>query len=269
MPITEKRGFPIYYEKHGDGAATPLLMIMGLGGTCQGWNVVTVPELSKERPCVILDNRGAGRSGDPGGEFSTADLAEDALSVLDELGIAKAHVMGGFLGGMVAQELAIAHPDRVDHLILIGTFARPDARRRAILDLWKSMAEFGVPAELRVKNLLCWTVSNTTMEQTDLIDGLRRHFIEETHLDDKVYARQAQACIQHDALERLESIQSPTLVVCGEQDILTPVSQARELADGIPDSHLVPIPEAGHLVVAELAPRVNRLISRFVSGQFS
>jgi len=86
-------------------------------------------------------------------------------------------------------------------------------------------------------------------------------------MDDRVFVRQAEACIAHDALERIAGITAPTLVVCGEGDILTPPHMSRELAGRIKGARLVLLPNAGHLVAAELAPRFNRLVSRFVAEQ--
>jgi pimeloyl-ACP methyl ester carboxylesterase len=80
MPKFDARGFELYYETHGGGDGLPLVLIMGVGASCQGWNVLTVPELSKDRLNVIFDNRGAGRSSDPGTEFTTQDLAADTLA---------------------------------------------------------------------------------------------------------------------------------------------------------------------------------------------
>ena len=269
MPSFRARGFKIHYELHGDGAKTPLLLVMGMGGTCQGWLTVTVPDLVKAgRPIVIFDNRGAGQSEDPGGPFTTPEMAQDARALLDELEIRRAHVLGGFLGGMIAQELALANPERVASLILVGTYARADAKRRLVLDLWKSMVQLGVPAELRIKNRLCWTLGDATLEQEDLIEAMWRFYLrDDAPMDDKVFARQAEACVAHDALERVGQIAAPTLVVCGEGDILTPPHLSRQLAARIKGSRLVVMPNAGHLVAAELAPRFNRLVSRFLAEQ--
>lgn len=269
MPTFRTRGFSIHYEVHGDGPRTPLLLVMGMGGTCQGWLSVTVPDLIKERrPCVIFDNRGAGQSEDPGGAFTTAEMAGDAHALLDHLGLARVHVLGGFLGGMIAQEFAIEHPDRLSSLILVGTYARADAKRRAVLDLWKRMVEFKVPAEIRIKNRLAWTLGDATMEQEDLIEAMWRFYLrDEAPMDDRVFARQADACVAHDALDRIDKISAPTLVVCGEGDILTPPVLSRELASRIKDSRLVLLPNSGHLVAAEQAPRFNRLVSRFLAEQ--
>ncbi len=264
MPSFSARGFAIYYERYGEADRTPLVLIMGMGGTCQGWTVTTVPELSKQRPVIIFDNRGAGRSEDPGTPFTSKDMADDTLALLDELELERAHVLGGFLGGMVAQELAIAHPERVGCLILHGTWAKADAKRRAILELWKEMIEHGVPAETRIKNRLAWTIGDASFEQ-DLIERMWRFYLrDDAPMEERVFARQAEASIAHDAEERLHLIQSPTLVVCGEEDILTPPKLHRKLARGIPDARLVQMAGGAHLVAAELAARFNGLVMRFL-----
>jgi 3-oxoadipate enol-lactonase len=267
MPSFGSRGFKIHFEVHGEGAKLPLLLVMGMGGTCQGWLTVTVPDLVKAgRRIVIFDNRGAGQSEDPGGAFTTREMAEDARALLDHLEIPRAHVLGGFLGGMIAQELALANPQRVASLVLVGTYARADAKRRLVLDLWKSMVELGVPAELRIKNRLCWTLGDSTLEQEDLIEAMWRFYLrDDAPMDDKVFVRQAEACIAHDAAERVAAIAAPTLVVCGEGDILTPPHLSRQLADRIKGARLVVMPNAGHLVAAELVPRFNRLVLRFLA----
>jgi 3-oxoadipate enol-lactonase len=269
MPSFRTRGFAIHYEVHGEGAKPPLLLIMGMGGTCQGWLTVTVPDLVKAgRRIIVFDNRGAGKSEDPGGPFTTPEMAEDARALLDHLEIPRAHVLGGFLGGMIAQELAITHPERIASLILVGTYARPDAKRRMVLDLWKSMVEIHVPAELRIKKRLVWTLGDATMEQEDLIEAMWRFYLrDDAPMDDRVFVRQAEACIAHDALERIGAITAPTLVVCGEGDILTPPHMSRELVARIKDARLVMLPNAGHLVAAEQAPRFNRLVSRYLAEQ--
>lgn len=267
MPSFRTRGFAIHYEVHGDDAGIPLVLVMGMGGTCQGWLTVTIPDLVRSgRRCVIFDNRGAGQSEDPGGPITTTEMAEDTRALLDHLSLPRAHVLGGFLGGMIAQELAIAHPERVASLILVGTYGRADAKRRAILDLWKRMVEIGVPAELRIKKRLIWTLGDATMQQEDLIEAMWRFYLrDDAPMDDRVFARQAEACMRHDALERLSAVTAPTMCVNGEGDILTPPLLSREIASRIKDARIVLLPNAGHLVAAELAPRFNRLVIRFLA----
>jgi pimeloyl-ACP methyl ester carboxylesterase len=266
MPITKARGFELYWETHGDPGATPLMLVMGMGGTCRGWTVLQTPELSQDRVNLLFDNRGAGRSADPGTPFTTRDMAGDALAVLDAAGVERAHVLGGFLGGLVAQELALLAPERVQSLLLVGSFARADARQRLVLELWKEMAERGMSPEVRIRNRLAWTLHHDTFEQKDLIEAMWRFYLEDDAPQvDRVFARQVDACLGHDTLARLGQIQVPVLVAAGEEDILTPPHLQRELASKLPRAELVFLHGAGHLVVAEIAPRFNRLVRRFVA----
>jgi pimeloyl-ACP methyl ester carboxylesterase len=265
MPTFDARGFDIYYETHGGGDGVPLVLIMGAAGTCQGWTVLQVPEFSRDRQNVIFDNRGAGQSGDTGGAFDTRDMAADTLALLDELGIERAHVLGAFLGGLAAQHLAIEHPDRVQTLTLAGTFGRLDAKRRMMLEFWRDLGSHDLPLAMRIRHRMIWTLHDLTVEQDDVIDALTL-FYERDYVpsEDQILTRQLQAALDHDTLDTVERIQVPTLVVCGEDDVLTPPKLHRQLANRIPNSRLVQIPGAGHLVAAEMAPRFNRLVSRFL-----
>lgn len=265
MPHCRSRGFAIYYETHGGGEGVPLLLLIGLGGTCHGWLLLQVPELSKERTNLIIDNRGAGSSEDPGGEYTTRHMAEDALAVLDDLGVERAHVLGGFLGGLAAQELAIEHPDRVQSLVLVGSYARPDAKRRMLLELLRTMVEHGLPPEARIRYRMMWTLHDQTLEQADLIDAAF-DFYRRDHapVPDDVVIRQVNACLRHDTLDRLERIRCPALVLHGEADQLTPAHLNRELAERIPEARLVTIPGAAHLVAAEAAPLFNQVVAGFL-----
>jgi pimeloyl-ACP methyl ester carboxylesterase len=266
MPSFGSRGFEIWYEEHGDGPGRPLVLVSGLGGSCQGWLVLTVPDLGRSRRCVIFDLRGAGRSQDPGGPFTARDLADDALALLDHLRIERAHVLGTFLGGLVGQELALAAPERVASLVLVGAFARLDAKRRMLLETWKELAQYELPTELRVRTRLLWTLHEDTLEQRELVDQMVRFFARDTApVQEKLFARQVDACLAHQSLPRLAALRVPALVVAGEDDRLTPPRLTRELANAIPGARMVLMPGVGHLAMAEAAPRFNRLVERFLA----
>ncbi len=269
MPTLRLRDFELYYELHGKPldreSGIPLILIMGIGASCHGWLVLQVPSLGHDRPNIIFDNRGAGRSEDPGAEFSTRDMAEDTRALLDHLGIERANVLGAFLGGMVAQELAIAYPERVHTLTLVGTFARADARRRMLLEHWCDLARQNISYEQAVRSRLLWTLHDLTFEQRDILDAMLEFYLEsEAPMESKVYERQVIACLKHDSLDRLDAIRAPTLVICGEADLLTPLPLARQLANRVANARLVPIQGAGHMVPVEMARRFNRLVSRFL-----
>ncbi len=120
MPKIEANGINIYYEFQGDGP--PLVMIMGFLGNANTWDPRLTEGLSDEFEMLLFDNRGAGRTDVPKGEYSIELLAEDTEKLMDELEISSAHVFGISLGGMIAQELAINYPEKVQDLILASTF---------------------------------------------------------------------------------------------------------------------------------------------------
>ena len=265
MPTFRERGFDIYYEEHGGGPGDPLLYLTGLGASCQGWAVATVPELSRERRNVLFDARGVGRSQDPGGTYTTADLAADAVAVLDRLRIERAHVIGAFLGGMVAQEIAIRHPQRVRSLILTGTCAKLTPKLRMIVELWKTGFELGIPKDLRIRNFIVWHLGDLALEQPGLAEEIHEFQMHgDIDVDNLTFARQCEACLEHDALARLGRIAAPALVIAGDRDILTPVELQRGFAGRIAGARLVCLRGVGHVVAFEVVERFNRLVRRFM-----
>lgn len=265
MPHATVRGAKLYWEEHGGGDAPPLVLVMGLGGSCRGWLPIQVPELSRDRRVIIYDHRGVGGSDDPGGAFTTADLADDLVGLLDTAGIDRADVLGAFLGGMVGQELALRHPDRLRRLVLVGTYARPDAKRRLLLDHWAEAAARGAPADALQRERLLWTLQDETLEQRDLIDTMLSFFEREgLPMSADVFVRQCRACLEHDTYDRLREIRHPTLVLCGRHDQLTPPKLHRELADELPHARLVTLQYGAHLVLAECAERLHHVVRDFL-----
>ncbi len=110
MPLLSVAGRKVYYESHGKASGTPIVLITGMGGSCKGWLALQVPDFAPHHRVLIYDYRGVGESEDPGGPFTTGDLADDLAALLDALRIPKAHVLGAFLGGMTAQQFACAIP---------------------------------------------------------------------------------------------------------------------------------------------------------------
>jgi len=265
MPQLRAGSRQVYYESHGEGPGPPLLLVMGMGGSCRGWLPLQVPDLSRSRRTLIYDHRGVGGSEDPGGRFSTPLFADDAVELLDALAIERADVLGVFMGGMVAQEMAIRHPTRVGRLALTGTYARADAKRRMLLEHWRDLALGGATIEVLVRERLLWTLLDETLEQTDLIDPMIDFFKRDgLPVTADVFARQCDACLDHDTVARLDRIRCRTLVVCGARDQLTPPRLHRQLADGIPDAEMVSLGAGAHMVMVEAAEQFNRLVVQFL-----
>jgi len=266
MPHTLVGRRKVFYEIHGEHPGVPLLLVMGMGGSCRGWLPLQIHDFSRERRTVIFDHRGVGESEDSDGDVTIAQLADDTTHLLDALDIERADVLGVFMGGMVAQEMALRHPERVDRLLLTGTFARPDAKRRLLLEHWRDLARGGASVDVLVRERMLWSLYDETLELTDLIESMLEFFAREGVPPSKdVFIRQCGACLGHDTADRLGEIQQTTLVLCGEHDGLTPLSQHRKLADAIPNAHLVTISGAAHLVMLENAEQFNRIVLQFIS----
>jgi 3-oxoadipate enol-lactonase len=265
MALATVAGRKVYYEIHGDAPGTPLVLVMGMAGSCKGWLALQVPDFSARHRTVIFENRGVDGSEDPGLPFTTADLADDLAGLLDALEIDRAHVLGAFLGGMTAQEFALRHPDRLARMVLTGTYARPDAKRRLLLEKWREMTRVGQSREIFVRERLLWTLADETLEQGDLIEAMSASYPgDELPISADLLARQCDACLGHDTFDRLRRIPQRTLVICGRQDQLTPPKFHRELADEIPHARLVTLPTGAHLVLAEAAVAFNRTVLNFL-----
>lgn len=271
MPLADVSGRKVYYEVHGPeqpADAVPLLLVMGMAGTCSGWLPLQVPEYKRDRRVIIFDHRGIGESEDPGGPFTTADLAGDAVSLLDALDIERADVLGSFMGGMTAQEMALRAPDRVGRLVLVGTYARPDKKRLMLLKHWSELVRLDLSRETFVYNRLLWSLHEDTIEQSDIIQSMTDFYAREgAPFTADLFARQCEACAKHDTSDRLGALAHPALIVCGRHDILTPPKFSRELADLMPDARLVTMSYGGHLVMVESAQRFNDAVLQFLGEE--
>src|SRR5262245_26552811 len=133
MPTVRANGIDLFYQVRGHG--DPLLLIAGFGCDHTIWSLV-VPALAAHHRVIAFDNRGVGRSSGPDTVTGIPQMAEDAAGLLGALGLDRVHVAGHSMGGMIAQELALAHPERVRTLTLLSSCARQDARGRAIIESW-------------------------------------------------------------------------------------------------------------------------------------
>jgi 3-oxoadipate enol-lactonase len=242
MPLAQINGIERYYQETGSGDA--LLLINGLTGTCLGWEPL-VPSLAGHFRVITSDNRGVGRSEAPPGPYTTRQMADDAAALLAHLGVVRAHVVGSSMGGMIAQELALAYPSLVDRLVLYGTFARP---HRAIIDPWLTfvvqMKERLDPASVTL-GWLPWLYTPAFFEQPERVEAVlawQEPYPSPAH----GIAAQAEAVRHHDTLERLPQITAPTLVLVGAEDVVTPVYYSRVLAGRIPAATLQVLERGGH-----------------------
>jgi pimeloyl-ACP methyl ester carboxylesterase len=264
MPLASVNGLDLYYEETGSGP--PLFLITGLSGNTLGWAMLQ-PALAERFRVIAFDNRGAGRSSAPPGPYTTRQMANDAAALLDHLGIDRADVIGHSMGGMIAQELALAHPARVERMILYGTFARP---RPAILDPWLNAwvhaCQRGADPREVALSLMPWFFTPALMAQQNRVETALAEWLADPYpAPAHGIAAQADACRSHDTLDRLPQIAAPTLVLVGAEDIVTPVSCAQELVAGIPGARLHVLDRGGHIADAEYPEAVTEALLAFLA----
>jgi len=263
MPYTEAPGFRMYYEEHGSGF--PLLLINGLGSDHLEWLHQLLAFEARFR-VVVFDNRGTGMTDVPPGPYTTAQMADDAASLLRALGIARANVLGVSLGGMIAQEVALRHPDRVDRLVLGCTgpggvlSLRPSPEAMAAFALAK-----GEDPEAELRRMLPYLYTDACIrEWPGEIERFVRRRLDHPS-PPQGYLAQLFAAVSHDASARLEKIRSRTLVITGDADRLVPWENSLRIAGRIPGAKLVVLPGAPHRLFAETADAFNLEVLRFLS----
>lgn len=244
-------GLNIWTERKGDGA--PLLFISGTGGDLRRKPGPMEGPLAKHFDMVAYDQRGLGQSDKPDGPYSMADYADDAAAILDELDWARAHIVGVSFGGMVAQQLAIRHPDRIDRLVLCCT--SPGGEGGASYPLHTLV---GMEPDARARHMI--PISNTQRDAAwaaahpDAYEMLLRMAIDDPYADEPRRrlgaGLQLQARAGHDVWDQLSQITAPTLICAGRYDgIATPDTQER-MAGRIPGARLN-VYEGGHLFIVE------------------
>jgi 3-oxoadipate enol-lactonase len=228
-----------------------LTLIQGLGFDSAGWGPA-LRLLQEDFRLLLIDNRGSGRSDKPARSLRIAEMAQDVVAVLDDAGISRSSVLGASLGGMVAQELAIGHPDRVSRLVLVCTtpgwpFAYPMPAGTALL-----LASIrGLPTETATRRLVENALSRRTLQsQPELVERLMAY--RRSHpADNRAWSAQAAAGASYAGRLPRSRIQAPTLVVHGGADRVVDPRNGKLLADRIPGAELVIFPELGHLVCWE------------------
>jgi pimeloyl-ACP methyl ester carboxylesterase len=263
LPEARVNGIMMNYAIEGEGA--PLVLIIGIGSDLSNWRL-QVGAFKKHYLAITLDNRGAGKSEKPAGPYTIRLMAEDTLSLMDHLGVEKADILGVSMGGMIAQELAINHPERVEKLILGCTFAsrRGDSgftpEITGAIDAYLGSSR----EEANLKKLAITIIDSSFNKSTYRIAilPLMKTAIKSVPL--RGFAEQLDALLAHDAESRLEKIAAPTLVLTGTEDRVIKPSSSAVIAGLVPNAKLVKVAGGSHGFSGEMSKEFNNAVLEFL-----
>lgn len=263
MPRAQVNGIELYYEVHGQGA--PVLLIAGFSADHHMY-IPQLPSLAERFQCILFDNRGVGQSSQPEGPYTTRQLADDAAGLLSHLGIDRAHIVGHSMGGAIAQEFAINHPDKTASVAILGSFAKLDERGLRGLAVWKECFQRLSPEDyLEYVYQNCFT--HRFYAVPGALDMLKMQTLANPFPQSLTgFLSQAAACESHDTLDRLGQIKAPALVWAAAEDGLVPPRFSRAIHERIPRADYYEQPACSHLFNFEQTETTNAQLRLWLQG---
>ncbi|MBW4562113.1 MAG: alpha/beta hydrolase [Mojavia pulchra JT2-VF2] len=261
MPRIHINGIDLFYDIQGIGE--PLLLIAGFMCDYTYWSLL-MPSLVKQYQVIRFDNRGIGRTSAPDSPYSIQQMASDAAALLEQIGTKKVYIAGHSMGGQIAQELALAYPEKVQSLILLSSLAKGDALFNSIITTWGDLPST-LDLKLYEQVILPWVFTDAFYSIPGMIEmivnmAINYPFPPTPH---GLY-HQSRAILGSDTTDRLKDIHCPTLVLVGTQDILTPVKFSEQLAQSIPNAELVVLDRGGHGFLVEFPDAVVAAMLKFL-----
>ena len=210
-----------------------------------------IPALAARYRVIVFDNRGVGQTSLPNKTFSIRHMAEDAAGLLDAIGLSRVHVAGHSMGGQIAQELALARPELVQTLMILSSCARIDERGKAVIEMWGELPRL-VDAETAHRLSFPWIYTSSLYATSGAIERVVEEVFSNPFLPALagIY-HQSRAITGFDSAARLGQIKCPTLVVVGNEDILSGLPFSEQLARGIRGSQLVVLEKCAHGLLTE------------------
>ena len=250
----------LWVERRGQGS--DVLIIPGLGDPVEAWQF-QLDGLSDRYRLTAFDNRGVGRTPMPEEPLTVTAVADDVAALLRALEVPAAHVVSQSGGSVVAQELALRHPELVRSLVLVGTYARPDAYLRSTLAFFRWLPEAAPSERAFLEAFFLW-VYTPRAHANGLVEQVVQGALAFPHkMSGDALQRWIDAFAVHDTSDRLSKIAVPTLVLAGGHDRTVAPDLGRAVADGIPDARFEVLPEEGHRPFVEVPEEFNARVDAF------
>ena len=263
MPKIKIRDISLYYEMFGAGP--PVVLIMGWSGNVRWWPQEFIQVLARHFQVIIFDNRGSGRSchASNGRPYTIPLLAEDTINLMDGLDIRQPHILGLSMGGMIAQELSLRFPHRIDRLILACTFSQPSINNFVSSNTLKIIPRYLLDPRARRRTVMTNLVFEHRFLQSLSPERFARiqEAIDSQGMSHGAKMKQIRAILRFSSDRRLEELQAPTLVLAGDRDSLINPNASKNLAQKIPNASLKLLAGRGHGFIFE-EPNESGIIAR-------
>jgi pimeloyl-ACP methyl ester carboxylesterase len=268
MPTVHANGIDIYYEVQGEGEPIVLIPYLAADQQCYAFQV---QDYAKHFTCFTMDLRGAGRSGKPGGTYTTELFADDVAAFMQAAGVERAHITGLSLGAATGMWLAAKHPTRVKSLSLHSAWPKTDPFLRVAVEGWRIMAQgLGSVTDMVIKGIFPWCLTPELYDShPEVIDQLAQFVRSRPMPPVDAFFRQSDAVLSHDAQAKLHSIHTPALITFGRRDMVTSTRFADSLKNGIANSEVVVFEGCAHAPIYEKINEFNARTLAFLQHHSS
>ncbi len=264
MPKIEVNDINIYYEVYGEGF--PLVMIIGLSANIDWWTKDVIESLAEDFKLVIFDNRGTGKTSKTDIDFSIKMLADDTAGLMDALGFKRFHVLGISMGGMIAQELTLNYPERIEKLILGCTNCGGSKQippSAEVIEILRTPKDDMTPEELINGTIPLLYTENFIKNNPDFIEYYKQELLKSPIAPD-IFQRQVKAILNFNICLKLKKVTVPTLIIHGKKDILIPYENADIIAKRIPNSKVILLDNSAHIFFQPDSAKVINYIKEFL-----
>ena len=254
----------MYYELHGKGKGTPLILIAGFSCDRTFWSGI-LNALATNHKVLVMDNRGIGQSDCPDAIYSINRMADDVMELVSQLGLQKPVIIGQSMGSAIAQQIGKRYPERVEKIVLMNTFTHLAKVSEITFELIGELHRMNLPLFYRVQSIVPWVYSNTFLSEPNQLKNIINLAEQSPYPQTLIgYERQLGALKSFDSRAWLDQIKTPTLIIAGEEDMIAPLSCAKEVQKAMGNPTQIVVVPGGHASPIEQPKMVADAILKFV-----